>query len=223
MNKNSPPLIIILLGPPGSGKGTQGKRLSKEYGIPQISTGDLFREHMAKETLIGVKAKEYMHAGLLVPDAIVMDMLFDRIGRPDCARGYLLDGFPRTLPQADQLGKHQSMQGNYLVLSLEVPDAVIIERAAGRLVCRKCDAIYNQGLTPPRVPNTCDKCKGEVYRREDDNPDVVSKRLSVYREQTQPLIEYYDKKGRLTQFDGNQKPENVYLELKAYIDQFYSF
>lgn len=210
--------VIILLGPPGSGKGTQAKRLAQDYGIPQISTGDLFRMHMAGQTTIGKKAKEFIQAGLLVPDDIVLGMLFERIEQSDCVKGYLLDGFPRTKVQADQLSQHQSMQTKLFVLCLEVPDEEIIKRADGRLVCRECGAIYNRIISPPVHENRCDKCKGEVYRRSDDDPVVVAKRLSVYHAQTQPLIEYYDHRGQLTQFDGNQTPEAVHEELKRYID-----
>lgn len=216
--KQNSPFVILLLGPPGSGKGTQAKQLSVEMGIPQISTGDLFREHMAARTPIGQKAQEYMQAGLLVPDEIVLGMLFERIEKPDCAGGYLLDGFPRTQVQADRLTLHPSMQGNVYVLCLEVPDEVIIKRAANRLVCRQCGSIYNALIAPPQFENRCDKCRGEVYRRPDDNPEVVAKRLAVYHTQTQPLIEYYDHRGLLTLFDGNQSPEAVHEELKHYLD-----
>ena len=219
MQQNQPPsLVIVLLGPPGSGKGTQAKHLALDFSIPQISTGDLFREHMAGQTPIGQKAKEFMQAGLLVPDEIVLGMLFERIEQPDCAKGYLLDGFPRTQVQADQLSQHQSMKTRVFVLCLEVPDEEIIKRASGRLVCRQCGAIYNLMNSPPMYENRCDKCRGEVYRRSDDEPAVVAKRLAVYHAQTQPLIEYYDHRGLLTLFDGNQTPDAVHGELKRYID-----
>lgn len=212
------PLVIVLLGPPGSGKGTQAKRLAQDYQIPQISTGDLFRENIAAETAIGIKAKSFIQAGQLVPDEIVLGMLFDRIDKSDCARGYLLDGFPRTLNQGNQLSSHQSMKTKVFVLSLEVSDDEIIRRAASRLVCRHCGAIYSRDISPPKEDNCCDKCLGEVYRRVDDEPDVVRKRLEVYHGQTSPLIEYYDHQGLLTAFDGSQKPEVVHAELKSYID-----
>jgi adenylate kinase len=220
MLENSSHFVIILLGPPGSGKGTQAKRLSQDYHIPQISTGDLFREHMAAQTPIGQKAKNFIQTGQLVPDDIVLGMLFERIEQPDCARGYLLDGFPRTIPQADQLAQHQSMKTKLFVLCLDVPDEEIVRRAAGRLVCRQCGFIYNRDISPPVHENICDKCGGEVYRRADDEPEVVRKRLKVYRAQTQPLIEYYDKLGLLTMFDGNQPPDVVHAELKRFIDAY---
>lgn len=212
------PFVIILLGPPGSGKGTQAKRLFQDYQVPQISTGDLFREHMAAHTPIGQKAKNFIQIGQLVPDEIVLGMLFERIEKLDCAQGYLLDGFPRTIIQADQLAKHQRMQTKVFVLNLEVPDDVIIRRAAGRLVCRRCGSIYNRDISPPVHENVCDKCGGEVYRRADDDADVVRKRLKVYHTQTQPLIEYYDHLGLLTTFDGNQPPDVVHAEFKRFID-----
>ncbi len=214
-----PSLVIILLGPPGSGKGTQAKGLSQDYQIPQISTGDLFRANMTAETPIGLKAKSFIQAGQLVPDEIVLEMLFDRIAQPDCTKGYLLDGFPRTLSQADQLAQHQSVKTKLLVLNLEVPDEEIINRAAGRLICRQCGTIYNRDLSPPRYDYICDKCGGEVYRRADDQPHVVCKRLQVYHIQTQPLVEYYDHQGILTTFDGNQPPDALHIELKKYINE----
>lgn len=213
-----PFMVIILLGPPGSGKGTQAKLLSQDYQIPQISTGDLFRANMAAETPIGLKAKVFIQAGQLAPDDIVLEMLFDRIEQPDCAKGYLLDGFPRTILQAEQLAQHQSMKTTLFVLSLEVPDEEIIKRAAGRLVCRRCGAIYNRDISPPGYDYICGKCGGEVYRRGDDEPDIVRKRLQVYHIQTQPLVEYYAHQGILTTFDGNQPPDAVHAELKRYID-----
>lgn len=213
-----PPLVIILLGPPGSGKGTQAKRLAQDYRIPQISTGDLFRENIAAETSIGIKAQGFIQAGRLVPDEIVLEMLFERMGESDCAGGCLLDGFPRTLNQGNQLANHQSMNTQVFVLSLEVSDDEIIKRAASRLLCRQCGAIYSLDLSPPKQEKCCDHCGGEVYRRVDDEPDVVRKRLEVYHAQTTPLIEYYDHQGLLTAFDGSQRPEAVYAELKSYLD-----
>jgi adenylate kinase len=213
-----PSTVFILLGPPGSGKGTQAKRLSQDYQVPHISTGDLFRENMAAQTPIGIKAKGFIQAGQLVPDEIVLGMLYERIAKADCARGYLLDGVPRTIHQANEIAQHQSMNSKLFVLNLDVPDEEIVKRAAGRLVCRQCGTIYNRDISPPVHANICDKCKGEVYRRADDEPDVVRKRLKVYHDQTQPLIEYYDHKGLLTTFDGNQLPDVVHAELKRYID-----
>lgn len=211
-------LVLILLGPPGSGKGTQAKRLALRYHLPQISTGDLFREHMTAQTPIGKEAKKFIESGQLVPDEVVMKILFDRIAQPDCQKGYILDGFPRTVAQADQLAHHQSTNSKLFVMALDVPDEEIVRRASGRLVCRQCGSIYNSENSPPSHPNRCDKCGGEVYRRKDDEPEVVLKRLQVYRAQTQPLIEYYDRLGLLTVFDGNQSPDIIYNELTSFID-----
>lgn len=220
MKNHLAPFVIILLGPPGSGKGTQAKRLCHDFHLPHISTGELFREHMAAETTIGKKAKEFIQKGLLVPDDLVMGMLFVRIEQPDCFQGYLLDGFPRTISQAEELSRHQSVSTASLVLCLEVSDEEIITRAAGRLVCRQCGTIYNRDISPPIQPNVCDRCSGEVYRRNDDEPEVVRKRLAVYHAQTKPLIEYYDKLGLLKLFDGNRPPNVVHAELKSYIDNY---
>jgi len=211
--------VLILLGPPGSGKGTQAKRLAVDYQIPQISTGDLFREHMASGTDIGNQAKKYIESGSLVPDEIVLSMLFDRIEKPDCKNGYLLDGFPRTEVQAEQLSKHKSMNTSVLVLCLDVPDEEIIKRAEARLVCRQCGAIYNRLISPPKDNGVCAKCGGEVYRRTDDDPEVVKKRLTVYRTLTQPLIEYYHSRGLLEHFDGSRLPDAVHHDLRQSIDQ----
>lgn len=217
-SNSSAPLEIILLGPPGSGKGTQAKRLTKEYHLPHISSGDLFREHMASGTSIGQKAKSFIQAGQLVPDEVVLHMIFDRIAQPDCKKGYLLDGFPRTALQAEELAKHPSMQSTLLVFSLQVDDEVIIHRAAGRLLCRDCGHVYNRETLPPAQNGVCDKCGGEVYRRSDDDPEVVRKRLAVYHNQTELLLKYYAEKKLLTVFDGNRTPDAVYADLKRTID-----
>lgn len=215
---SSSPLILILLGPPGSGKGTQAKRLAQDYGIPHISTGDLFREHMSALTPIGQKAKAYIEAGQLVPDEVVLGMLFDRVSRSDCARGYLLDGMPRTIAQAEQLAQHQAAHTSLMVLCLEVSDEEIVSRATNRLVCRQCGAIYNRLISPPVHEGICDNCQGEVYRRSDDEEKVVGERLKVYHAQTQPLVKYYDQLGLLTMFDGQQPPDVVHAEMKRFID-----
>lgn len=215
---NSTPLIIILLGPPGSGKGTQAKRLNSRYNIPQISTGDLFREHISKGTSIGIKAKEYIQAGQLVPDEIVLGMLFDRVNQPDCSRGYLLDGFPRTVPQAEQLFTKLNVNSKILVLCLEVLDDEIVKRATKRLVCRECGAIYNTETALPKKDLICDVCNGTVYRRPDDFEEVIRQRLRVYHNQTRPLVNYYQDKGLLAAFNGEQNPEELYEQLKNYVD-----
>jgi len=206
--------VVILLGPPGSGKGTQAVRLTKELGIPHISTGDLFRENISKDTELGRKAKSYTNAGKLVPDELVLDMLFDRVSRPDCARGYLLDGFPRTLAQAEALDKYLPPNTQLIVLSLNVPDDLIVKRAEGRLTCKNCGTIYNRYFSPPAQEGKCDKCGGELVQRPDDRAEVVEERLRVYHAQTQPLVEYYNKKGVLIQVDGTKSPDEVFSALK---------
>lgn len=206
--------IVILLGPPGSGKGTQAVRLTKELGIPHISTGDLFRENISKNTLLGQRAKTFMDAGKLVPDEVVLDMLFDRVSRPDCADGYLLDGFPRTLPQAEAYGaKIAGSKAELVVLNLEVPDEVIVKRAEGRLTCKDCGNIHNRYFSPPVKEGLCDKCGRELVQRPDDRAEVVEERLRVYHAQTKPLIAYYQNKGILSSVDGTLPPEQVFAKL----------
>lgn len=205
--------VVILLGPPGSGKGTQAVRLTKELGIPHISTGDLFRENISKNTELGKRAKEYTNAGKLVPDELVLDMLFDRVSRPDCAKGYLLDGFPRTLPQAEAFGKFLPAFAELTVLNLEVPDDIIVKRAEGRLTCKQCGNVFNRYFSPPLKQGVCDKCNGELIQRPDDKAEVVQERLRVYHSQTKPLIEYYTKKSALFSVDGTKSPDEVFQSL----------
>lgn len=213
------PLALILLGAPGSGKGTQARRLSQEYQIPHISTGDLFRAHIAARTSLGGQVADLIQAGQLVPDEVVLRMLFDRLMQLDCANGYLLDGFPRTIEQANQLAYFQENKVRTFVLYLEVPDEEIVRRATGRLICRQCGLIYNRDLSPPVYEGICDKCGGEVYQRLDDQPAIVWQRLKVYHEQTQPLIKYYTQKHLLKAFNGNQPPDVLHGQLRRYIDQ----
>lgn len=205
--------IVILLGPPGSGKGTQAVRLSKELGIPHISTGDLFRENIGKNTELGQKAKSFMDAGKLVPDELVLEMLFDRVAKPDSAKGFLLDGSPRTIPQAEALDKRLGPNDRLIVLNLDVSDELIFKRIEGRLSCKQCGTIYNRYFTPPQCEGICDKCGGELTQRSDDNETVVRERLRVYHEQTEPLIEFYSKKNVLSTVNGEQDPEVVFQAL----------
>lgn len=205
--------VIILLGPPGSGKGTQAVRITQKLGIPHISTGDLFRENISKNTELGQRAKSFMDTGKLVPDEVVLDMLFDRVSKPDCDKGYLLDGFPRTLPQAEALQKHLDKGTKLIVLNLEVPDDVIVKRAAGRLTCKVCGNVHNIHFSPPLKEGLCDKCGNALITRTDDKPEVVAERLRVYRSQTLPLVDYYKKKGVLHSVDGTQKPDDVFNAL----------
>lgn len=204
--------IIILLGPPGSGKGTQAVRLSKELKIPHISTGDLFRENLSTQTELGKRAKQYIEQGKLVPDELVLEMLFDRVLRKDCSNGYLLDGFPRTIPQAEAFEKHIKTQ-QVTVLNLNVNDNIIIQRLAGRLTCKECGHIHHLTLSPPSKKGFCDKCNGELYQRTDDKQEVVKERLRVYHEQTKPLISFYEKRGAVITVDGEKTPEEVFLKL----------
>lgn len=205
--------VIILLGPPGSGKGTQATGISKELGIPHISTGDLFRENLSKGTELGKKAKSYMEAGKLVPDELVLEMLFDRVSRPDCAKGYLLDGFPRTIPQAQTLDAKLPKGTKLVALNLNVSDELVVKRIAGRLSCKQCGNIHNKYFSPPAKEGVCDKCGGELVQRSDDKEEVVKERLRVYHEQTEPLIAYYTKKGLLGNVNGENAPDVVAKDL----------
>lgn len=204
--------VVILLGAPGAGKGTQASWLSRELGLPHVATGDLFREHTKKGTTLGKRASEFMEAGKLVPDELVLDMLFERVSRPDCEQGFLLDGFPRTLPQAQALDER--LGGVELrVIDLEVSDETIVARAGGRLLCRSCGAIYHAVSKRPKVKGVCDECGGELYQRKDDAPEVVRERLQVYHRQTRPLVDYYANKGVLQSVDGERAPEEVRASL----------
>ncbi|NGX58751.1 MAG: adenylate kinase [Chlamydiae bacterium] len=209
--------ILIFLGPPGSGKGTQATRLAKELGIPHISTGDLFRKNMKNGTELGKKVQSIMDSGNLVPDELVLDMLFDRVAAPDCKRGYILDGFPRRLTQADALRDSLQAGEQVLALNLEVPDEEIVARITGRLTCRGCGSVFHKNNNPPKVDGVCDRCGGELVQRSDDTEEVVRNRLLVYKDQTQPLIEYYEKQGVLVNVDGDQAPDAVFAALVSVV------
>jgi len=211
--------VIILLGPPGGGKGTQAVRLSAELKIPHVSTGDLFRENRAQGTELGRRAQSYMDSGKLVPDELVLDMLFDRVARPDCKSGYLLDGFPRTIPQATALdARLAAAQSVVQAIHLKVPDAVLVDRVAGRRTCSKCGNIHHLKNSPPRVADTCDKCGGPLVQRTDDTAAVVQKRLATYHEQTAPIVGHYGgKSGVLSEIDGNRAPDLVYGDLERIV------
>ena len=208
------PKVIILLGPPASGKGTQAKKLAKELHIPHISTGDILRENVAKNTDLGKEAKTYMDQGKLVPDELVLDMLFARVAEPDCKDGYVLDGFPRTIPQAEAFDKRLGNDVQVQVLNLVVKDDVLIKRTSGRLSCAKCGMIHNQFFSPPRVENKCDNCSSELTQRPDDKIEVVKERLKAYHAQTAPLIDFYKRKGLETDINGEQAPDQVFADLK---------
>lgn len=205
--------VIILLGPPGSGKGTQAIEISKQMNVPHISTGDLFRENIGNNTPLGKEAKGYMDQGRLVPDELVLNMLFDRVSRPDCERGYVLDGFPRTIPQAAALDKYLKDKSKVIALNLEVPDAVIVKRIEGRLTCKACGNMHHKDFSPPAKEGICDKCGSPLSQRPDDTKEVVMERLRVYKEQTEPLIQHYEKQGVLKSVDGDRPPKVVLKDL----------
>lgn len=206
--------VLIMLGAPGAGKGTQAVRLSEKMGIPQISTGDLFRENLRNQTPIGQKAKEYMDKGQLVPDEVVLDMLFDRLKAADCQKGYILDGFPRTIPQAEALDARLAKgDSRVIAISLEVPDEIILERLTGRIVCESCGAPYHKTASPPKNEGVCDRCGGKLIQRKDDTKEVVIDRLKVFHEQTEPVKAHYGKKGYLILIDGNLSKEQTISEL----------
>lgn len=197
---------IVFLGPPGAGKGTQAKVLVEKYGIPQISTGDMLREHVAKGTELGVKAKEYMDRGQLVPDEIILGMVKERLSQPDAQKGFILDGFPRTVAQAEALDKILEEMGRKLdvTLALVVPDEELVIRLTGRRTCKNCGMMYHIKFKPSKEEGKCDVCGGELYQRPDDNEETVRNRLKVYHESTAPLIEYYRRKGLLVEIDGSK-------------------
>lgn len=219
MTATSTPLYIVMLGAPGAGKGTQARMLSEALGLPQVSSGDIFRENLKNQTPLGLLAKQYMDRGALVPDDVTINMVMERLSRPDCAAGVILDGFPRTLTQADALDK--ALKAANLAISrvplLEVSDDALINRLAGRRVCRDCQAMYHMEFNPPAAEGKCDKCGGELYRRADDEPDTVRNRLFVYYKQTAPLIGYYYAHGVLFSLDGDQPMEQVQTALLAAI------
>ena len=205
---------IILLGPPGTGKGTQAELIAKEYGIPHISTGDMFREAIAKGTELGRMAKELTDQGKFVPDEITIGLVKERLAKPDCRKGFILDGFPRTIPQAEALDRITKIDSTIL---LESSDEIIIKRLSSRRQCRKCNAIY--GLEKrPKKEGVCDKCRGQLYQRDDDREEVIKKRLEVYNKQTAPLIGYYKKKGILEKSDGQQEIKMIFEDIKDNLD-----
>ena len=195
---------LILLGPPGAGKGTQATRIVEKYKVPNISTGDIFRENIKNNTSLGQKAQEYMNKGELVPDQLVVDIALDRLGKDDCKNGFLLDGFPRTVFQAEALDKFLKDKGKGidLVINIEVEDKMLIERLDARRVCPTCAATYNVIGMPPKKEGICDKCNDTLIQRKDDKKETVGNRIKVYHEQTSPLIDYYKEKGLIKDFDG---------------------
>ena len=208
---------IIMLGAPGAGKGTQAKMLAEKYGIPHISTGDTFRANIKNGTELGAKAKEYMDTGLLVPDELVVDLIMDRFKADDCKNGYILDGFPRTIPQAEALDAALAANGEKIdyAVNVEVPDENIVNRMSGRRACVGCGATYHIVYNPTKVEGKCDTCGADLILRDDDKPETVLNRLKVYHEQTQPLIDFYTKKGVIAEVDGTKDMKDVFDAIVA--------
>lgn len=206
-----------MLGAPGAGKGTQAQMLAKKYDIPHVSTGDIFRMNIKNGTELGMEAKKYMDQGLLVPDELTVRILLDRVAREDCRKGYVLDGFPRNIPQADVLDEALSKLGDKIdyAINVDVPDENIIRRMGGRRACLSCGATYHIEHVPPKKEGICDKCGQELVLRDDDKPETVKNRLQVYKEQTQPLIDFYTKKGVLHNVDGTKDMNEVFEAIVA--------
>ena len=204
---------IVLLGPPGIGKGTVATKLSKKLGIPHIATGDMLRENVVKKTRLGLEAKSYMDKGFLVPDGVVIKIMKERLQKYDCKNGFILDGFPRTITQAEEIGKEIKIDK---VVNIQASDEIIIDRLSKRKVCKKCGFIYHLVYIKPKKEGICDKCGSELYQRADDKPKAIKERLKVYRKETEPLIDYYRNKRILADADGSGTPEEEFeLVLKA--------
>ena len=212
---------IIMLGAPGAGKGTQADKICAKYNIPHISTGDIFRANIKNNTELGQKAKSYMDKGELVPDELVVDLVVDRIKADDCTNGYVLDGFPRTIPQAEALDAALAAINDIVdyAINVEVPDENIINRMSGRRACVACGATYHIVHIPTKVEGVCDKCGAELILRDDDKPETVKNRLNVYHEQTQPLIDYYTAKNVLHEVDGTKAMEDVFSSIVSILGE----
>jgi len=210
-----------MLGAPGAGKGTQAKKIAAKYEIPHISTGDIFRANIKNDTELGNKAKSYMDQGLLVPDELVVDLVVDRVQQEDCKNGYVLDGFPRTIPQAEALDAALSNMNQAIdyAINIDVPDQNIVDRMSGRRACLTCGATYHIVNIPTKVEGICDVCGGNTVLRDDDKPETVLKRLHVYHEQTQPLIDYYSKKGVLVDVDGTMDMADVFATIENILNK----
>lgn len=208
---------IVMLGAPGAGKGTQAAMICEKYHIPHVSTGDIFRSNIKNGTELGKKAKAFMDEGKLVPDELTIELLLDRVSQEDCANGYVLDGFPRTIPQAEVLTEALAKTGEKVdfAINVDVPDENIVHRMSGRRSCPKCGASYHIEYIPPKTEGICDSCGAELIQREDDKPATVQNRLSVYHEQTQPLIDYYEKAGVLKTVDGTKDRKDVFGDIVA--------
>ena len=210
---------IIMLGAPGAGKGTQAKKIAAKYGIPHISTGDIFRANIKNGTELGKKAKTYMDQGLLVPDELVVDLVVDRVNQDDCTNGYVLDGFPRTIPQAEALTEALEKMGQKVdfAIDVNVPDENIVKRMGSRRACVTCGATYHMVYAPTKKEGICDTCGGELILRDDDKPETVQKRLNVYHDQTQPLIDYYTSQGILRTVDGTVDIDDVFRAITEFL------
>ena len=208
---------IIMLGAPGAGKGTQAKMIADKYGVPHISTGDIFRANIKNGTELGMEAKKYMDQGLLVPDELTVRILLNRVAQDDCKNGYVLDGFPRTIPQAEVLDSELTKLGDHIdyAINVDVPDENIVKRMSGRRACLTCGATYHIEHVPPKKEGICDVCGSELVLRDDDKPETVKNRLNVYHEQTQPLIDFYTEKGVLKTVDGTVPMEKVFAAITA--------
>ena len=208
---------IIMLGAPGAGKGTQAKMIADKYGVPHISTGDIFRANIKNGTELGMEAKKYMDQGLLVPDELTVRILLDRVAQDDCKNGYVLDGFPRTIPQAEVLDSELTKLGDHIdyAINVDVPDENIVKRMSGRRACLTCGATYHIEHVPPKKEGICDVCGSELVLRDDDKPETVKNRLNVYHEQTQPLIDFYTEKGVLKTVEGTVPMEEVFAAITA--------
>ena len=212
---------IIMLGAPGAGKGTQAKMIAEKYGIPHVSTGDIFRANIKNGTELGMEAKKYMDQGQLVPDELTVKILLDRVAQDDCKNGYVLDGFPRTIPQAEALTAALEKIGQKMdyAIDVDVPDENIVKRMGGRRACVGCGATYHLVYAAPKKDGICDVCGGELILRDDDKPETVEKRLHVYHDQTQPLIDYYTKEGILKSVDGTKDLEEVFADIVAILGE----
>ena len=206
---------IIMLGAPGAGKGTQAKMIAEKYSVPHISTGDIFRANIKNGTELGMEAKKYMDQGLLVPDELTVKILLDRVAKDDCVNGYVLDGFPRTIPQAKVLDNALTEMGDAIdyAINVDVPDENIVKRMSGRRACLACGATYHIEHVPPKTEGICDVCGKELVLRDDDKPETVLNRLNVYHEQTQPLIDFYNEKGVLKNIDGTVDMKDVFAAI----------
>ncbi len=212
---------IILMGPPGAGKGTQAELIKMAFPIPHISTGDMFREAVRKGTAMGIEVKKYMDTGQLVPDQVTIGVVEERLAMPDCSQGFLLDGFPRTVVQAEALDKVLVKNGKKveMAFNIDVPEDVLMVRMSGRMTCNTCKTVYNKVFNPPTAAGRCDKCGGDLIQRSDDQEETVKDRIKVYMEQTQPLLKYYEAQGILTNLDGKRNPQDVFSDVKLAMEK----